>query len=114
MNVEFGDTENRVKKRVTKKMKANFAEDQGFAPSLGSTVGDAKSFDGLESACEEIETKGQLVANQLERDEVLRLQHPTDFAAPPGVAGFYGAVKKGITALKKTNFKGLHMVVCIC
>jgi hypothetical protein len=106
MNVEYGN-DNRFKKRITKQMKANFAEDQGFTPSLGSTVADSKSFDGLESACEEIETKGQLVANQLERDEVLRLQHPTEFSPPPGVAGFYASVKKGITALKKTNFKGL-------
>ena len=107
MHVEFDDDTNRSKKRVTKKMRENYAEDQGFTPSLGTTVPESKSFDGLESACEEIETKGQLVANQLERDEVLRLQHPTEFSPPAGVAGFYGAVKKGITALKKTNFKGL-------
>ena len=106
MHVEFGN-DNRFKKRVTKQMKANFAEDQGFAPSLGSTAADSKSFDGLESACEDIETKAQLVANQLERDAVLRLQHATEFSPPAGVSGFYAAVKKGISALKKTNFKGL-------
>ena len=106
MNVEFGD-DNRFKKRVTERLKANFAEDKGFAPSLGSTAKDSKSFDGLDTACEEIETKAQLVANQLERDAVLRLQHPTEFSAPAGVAGFYAAVKKGINALKKTDFKGL-------
>ena len=44
MNVEFGD-DNRFKKRVTERLKANFAEDQGFAPSLGSTAKDSKSFD---------------------------------------------------------------------
>ena len=107
MHVEFGDDTNRSKKRVTKKMRENFAEDQGFAPSLGTTVPDSKAFDALETACEEIETKAQLVANQLERDDVLRLQHPTEFSAPTGVSGFYNAVKKGISALKQTNFKGL-------
>ena len=106
MNVEFGD-DNRFKKRVTERLKANFAEDKGFAPSLGSTAKDSKSFDNLETACEEIETKAQLVANQLERDDVLRLQHPTEFSPPAGVAGFYTAVQKGIGALKKTDFKGL-------
>ena len=107
MHVEFRDDTNRSKKRVTKQMRENFSEDKGFAASPGSTVPDAKAFDALETACEDIETKAQLVANQLNRDEALRLQHPTEFSPPAGIAGFHNAVKKGIAALKQTNFNGL-------
>lgn len=106
MNVEFGN-DNRFKKRVSKAMMANFAADKGFAPSLGSTAPDAKGFDNLETALEDVETKAEIVADQLNRDAVLRLQDPTQFQAPSGIVGFFKAVKHGITALKKTNFTGL-------
>jgi hypothetical protein len=106
MHVQFGD-DRKIKKRVTKQLQQNFAEDKGFAPSLGATKPDAKAFDDLETALENVETKAQLVANQLERDEVLRLQDPTQFQAPSGVASFYSGVKSSILALKKTNFAGL-------
>ena len=104
MNVEFGD-DNRFKKRVTERLKANFAEDKGFAPSLGSSAKDSKSFDGLDTACEEIETKAQLVANQLERDAVLRLQHPTEFSAPAGVAGFILQCRKELVHSRRPTLR---------
>jgi hypothetical protein len=106
MYVEFGD-DNRFKKRVTKNLKKTFAEDQGFAPSLGTTKPDAKAFDNLEDALENVETKGQLVLDQIDRNKILRASNPTSFEAPQGVTSFYTAVKSAISALKKTDFKGL-------
>jgi hypothetical protein len=106
MNVVFGD-DRKIKKRITKQLRENFAQDQGFSPALGATKPDAKAFDDLETALEKVETTAQLVANQLERDEVLRLQDPTQFQAPSAASAFYVATKAAIGALKKTDFTGL-------
>ena len=106
MQVEYGD-DNRFKKRVTKNLKKTFADDQGFAPSLGTTKPDAKAFDNLENALENVETKGQLVLDQIDRNKILRASNPTSFEAPQGVTSFFTAVKSAISALKKTDFKGL-------
>lgn len=105
MQVEYGD-DNRFKKRVTKKFKQTFADDQGYAPSLGTTKPDAKAFDSLEDALENVETKAQLVINQLERDAAVRAQDPS-IEPPSGITSFYASVQSAVSALKKTNFKGL-------
>lgn len=103
MQVEYGD-DNRFKKRVTKKFKQAFAEDQGYAPSLGTTKPDAKAFDNLETALENVETQGQLMLDQMDRNLVGASK---TYETPPAVTSFYTAVRSGVSALKKTDFKGL-------
>lgn len=102
-NSQEFDGDINIKKRMTKNLKKTFADIEPF----GLTVGDAKSFDSLLAATEDIETNAELVVSKLDKGQA-RPEGVLSFTdASKQIDNFYKSVRKGLNSVKNTKFKGI-------
>jgi len=102
-NYKEFDEINNIKKRMTKNLKKTFASDEPF----GLTVGDAKSFDSLLAATEDVETNAELVVTKLDKGQA-RPEGVLSYGdASKQIDNFYKSVRKGLNLVKNTKFKGI-------
>jgi len=102
------DNINKAKKRMLKGWAVQFADDKtNPKTSTASTVPDSKAFDTLLDITEEIETQSEILVSDLDKATIETGQARFDTRSNEVVSRLYRDVRKGITALTKTNFKGL-------
>jgi hypothetical protein len=102
-NYKEFDEINNIKQRMTKNLKKTYADIEPF----GLTVGDAKSVDSLVAATEDIETNAELVVSKLDKG-VARPKDVLSFNdASKQIDNFYKSVRKGLSSVKSTKFKGI-------
>jgi len=92
-----------IKKRLTKNLNKTYASDEPF----GLTVPDAKSFDALLSATEEIDTTADLVVSVLNKKQSIPENVLASYDASKQIDEFFKSVRKGLNLAKSTKFKGL-------
>jgi hypothetical protein len=102
------DSTNKAKKRMLKGWAVQFADDKTiFKTSTASTVPQSKAFDNLLDITEEIETQSEILVSDLDKATIETGQARFDTRSNEVVSRLYRDVRKGISALTKTNFKDL-------
>ena len=102
------DTTNRAKKRMLKGWAVQFADDKtNPKTTTASTVPQSKAFDTLLDITEEIETQSEILVSDLDKATIETGQARFDTRSNEVVSRLYRDVRKGISALTKTNFKDL-------
>jgi hypothetical protein len=102
------DSTNNAKKRMLKGWAVQFADDKTISKtSTASTVPQSKAFDTLLDITEEIETQSEILVSDLDKATIETGQARFDTRSNEVVSRLYRDVRKGISALTKTNFKDL-------
>jgi hypothetical protein len=102
-NYKEFDEINNIKQRMTKNLKKTYADIEPF----GLTVGDAKSVDSLVAATEDIETNAELVVSKLDKGQARPKEVLSFNDASKQIDNFYKSVRKGLSSVKSTKFKGI-------
>ena len=100
--------DNKAKKRMLKNWAVQFMDDKtNPKTSTSSTVLDSKAFDNLLDITEEIETQSEILVSDLDKATIETGQARFDTKSNEVVSRLYRDVRKGLSALTKTNFKDL-------